>query len=115
MAPIGNRSPMMVKAQVSPAFRAKIRPHTAQDSKNDQPENRRPLPQCGQRLRSPRASAVAISFRSEDVIREPEYRHVLQTRTHHYSSFVARNFTPTLRRQKSSTSATNNAARLNPW
>ena len=53
---------MIVKAHVSPAFRAKTRPHTEQRSKKDHPENRRPSPQCGQRLRRPRPSAVAMNF-----------------------------------------------------
>ena len=53
---------------MSPAFRAKTNPHTEQRSRKDQPENRCPSPQCGQRLRRPRPSAVTLSFHVEGVI-----------------------------------------------
>jgi hypothetical protein len=61
IAAIGSRSPMMVNAHVSPGLREKTRPQIAQRSNWDQPENSCPSPQCGQRLRSPRESAVPIS------------------------------------------------------
>ena len=61
---------MIVKAHVSPAFRAKTRPQTEQRSKKDHPENRRPSPQCGQRLRRPRPSAVAMNFQPPGVKRK---------------------------------------------
>src|SRR5687767_10295266 len=67
IAAIGSRSPMMVKAQVSPGLRAKTKPQIEQRSRSDQPEKSRPLPQCGQRLRSPRQSAVRINFEREGV------------------------------------------------
>jgi hypothetical protein len=51
---------MIVNAQVSPGLRAKMRPQTEQLGKKDQPEKSRPLPQWGQRLRSPRPSAVLM-------------------------------------------------------
>ena len=57
---------MMVKAHVSPGFRAKIKPQTEQRSRWDHPENSGPSPQCGQRLRSPRRSAVPIDFERND-------------------------------------------------
>jgi hypothetical protein len=56
---------MMVKAHVSPGFFAKTKPQIEQRSKNDHPENNRPSPQCGQRFRSPRPSAVPINFGRE--------------------------------------------------
>src|SRR6187455_2259932 len=65
---MGSRSPMMVKAHVSPGFRAKTRPHTAQRSRCDRPEKSWPSPQWGQRLRSPRRSAVPITLAREGVI-----------------------------------------------
>jgi len=71
IAPIGNRSPTMLNAHVSPGLRAKTRPQTEQRSKNDHPEKSRPWPQCGQRLRNPRPRAVAINFDREGVMRQP--------------------------------------------
>ena len=68
MAAIGSRSPMMVKAHVSPGLRAKTKPQIEHRSSWDHPENSRPSPQCGQRLRSPRRSAVLINFEREGVI-----------------------------------------------
>ena len=59
---------MMVKAHVSPGLRAKTKPQIEQRSSWDHPENSRPSPQCGQRLRSPRRSAVLINFEREGVI-----------------------------------------------
>jgi hypothetical protein len=53
---------MIVKAHVSPGLRTKIKPQIEQHSRWDQPENSGPSPQCGQRLRSPRRSAVVINF-----------------------------------------------------
>jgi hypothetical protein len=70
---------MMVKAHVSPGLRVKTRPQIAQRSSWDHPENSRPFPQCGQRLHSPRRSAVPINFEREDVIR---------SRPAHTSSFL---------------------------
>jgi hypothetical protein len=68
IAAIGNRLPMMVKAHVSPGLRAKTKPQIEQRSSWDHLEKSRPSPQCGQRLRSPRRSAVLINFEREDVI-----------------------------------------------
>jgi hypothetical protein len=62
----------MVKAHVSPGLRAKTKPQTEQRSSWDHPENSRPSPQCGQRLRSPRRSAVPIKFEREGVIHKWE-------------------------------------------
>src|SRR5688500_18937685 len=62
ITPIGTRSPMMVKAHVSPGLGTKTKPQIEQRSSWDHPENSRPSPQCGQRLRSPRRSAVMINF-----------------------------------------------------
>src|SRR5688500_12465325 len=59
---MGSRSPMMVKAHVSPGLRTKTRPQLEQRLRSDQPANNRPSPQCGHRLRSPRQSAVPIKF-----------------------------------------------------
>src|SRR5215216_1838811 len=59
---------MMVKAHVSPGLRAKPKPQIEQHSSWDHPENSRPSPQCGQRLRSPRRSAVLINFEREGLI-----------------------------------------------
>jgi len=59
---------MMVKAQVSPGLRVKTNPQCEQRSSWDHPENIRPSPQCGQRLRSPRRSAVPINFEREGII-----------------------------------------------
>ena len=59
---------MIVKAHVSPGLRAKTKPQIEQRSSWDHPENSRPSPQCGQRLRSPRRSAVLINFEREGVI-----------------------------------------------
>ena len=61
---------MMVKAHVSPGFRAKIKPQTEQRSRWDHPENSGPSPQCGQRLRSPRRSAVPINFERDGLMLE---------------------------------------------
>src|SRR5687768_11803237 len=44
---------MMVKAHVSPGLSSKTKPQLEQLSNWDQPENSRPWPQCGQRLRIP--------------------------------------------------------------
>ena len=63
----GSRSPKMVKAQVSPELRANTRPQTEHLSKNDHPENSRPSPQCGQRLRSPRRRTVTIIVESTGI------------------------------------------------
>src|SRR4029453_1482697 len=60
----------MTKAHVSPGLRAKTKPQIEQRSRWDQPENSRPSPQCGQRLRSPRRSAVPINFEREGAIPE---------------------------------------------
>jgi hypothetical protein len=72
---MGSRSPMMVKAHVSPGLRAKTKPQIEQRSSWTHPENSRPPPQCGQRLRSPRRSAVLISFEREGVMHKcvPEF------------------------------------------
>src|SRR5688572_7678423 len=59
---------MMVNAHVSPGLRAKTKPQIEQRSRWDQSENSRPSPQCGQRLRSPRRSAVLINFQRKGVI-----------------------------------------------
>jgi hypothetical protein len=59
---------MMVKGHVSPEFRTKTKPQIEQRSRWDHPENSRPSPQCGQRPRSPRQSAVRINFEREGVI-----------------------------------------------
>jgi hypothetical protein len=67
MAAIGSRSPMMLKAHVSPGLRAKTKPQIEHRSSWDYPENSRPSPQCGQRLRNPRRSAVLINFEREGV------------------------------------------------
>src|SRR5262245_23725298 len=64
----GTRSPTMVKAQVSPGLRVKTKPQIEQRSNCDHPENSGPSPQCGQRLRNPRRSAVPINFDREGVI-----------------------------------------------
>ena len=69
IAAMGSRSPMMVKAHVSPGLREKTRPQIEQCSNWDQPENSGPSPQCGQRLRSPRHSAVPIRFEREGLVR----------------------------------------------
>src|SRR5687767_14492032 len=65
---MGSRSPMMVKAQVSPGLRTKTKPQTAQRSRSDQPEKSRPSPQCGHRLRRPRHSAVRINIERAGVL-----------------------------------------------
>jgi hypothetical protein len=64
----------MMKAHVSPGLRAKTKPQLEQRSKWDHPENSGPSPQCGQRLRNPRRTAVLINFEREGVIspRDPE-------------------------------------------
>src|SRR5688500_10639058 len=59
---------MMVKAHVSPGLRPKTKPHIEHCSRWDHPENSRPSPQCGQRLRSPRQSAVLIKLEREGVL-----------------------------------------------
>jgi hypothetical protein len=59
---------MMVKAHVSPGLRAKTKPQIEHRSSWDHPENSRPSPQCGHRLRRPRRSAVLINFDREGVI-----------------------------------------------
>src|SRR5688572_29600249 len=61
IAAIARRSPMTVKAHVSPAFRSKTRPQMAQRSTWDHPENSRPTTQYGQRLRSPRRNALRMN------------------------------------------------------
>src|SRR5262245_23976423 len=66
IAPRGSRSPRMVKAHVSPGLRAKTRPQLEHRSSWDHPENSGPSPQCGQRLRNPRRSAVLVNFERED-------------------------------------------------
>jgi len=48
----------------------KTRPQVEQRSHWDHPENSGPWPQCGQRLRNPRRSAVPINVEREGVIRE---------------------------------------------
>ena len=68
IAASGSRSPMMVKAQVSPGLAAKTKPQIEQRSSWVHPENSRPSPQCGQRLRSPRRSAGPINFEREGVM-----------------------------------------------
>ncbi len=65
---MGNRSPTMMKAHVSPGLRVKTKPQIEQRSSWDHPENSGPSPQCGQRLRNPRRSAVLINFEREGVI-----------------------------------------------
>ena len=51
----GMRSPMIVKAHVSPGFRSYTRPHAGQRSMCwPHPVKRAPWPQCGHRLRRPR-------------------------------------------------------------
>jgi hypothetical protein len=65
---MGSRSPMMVKAHVSPGLGAKTRPQIEQRSSWDHPEKSRPSPQWGQRFRSPRPIAVLINFDREGVI-----------------------------------------------
>ena len=66
----GSRSPMMVKAQVSPALRAKTNPQVVQRSSWAHAENSGPWPQCGQRLLSPRRSAVAMNAGPKEFIPE---------------------------------------------
>ena len=63
---------MMVKAHVSPGLRTKTNLQIEQRSSWDHPENSRPSPQCGQRLRSPRRSAVMITFERDALIRKLE-------------------------------------------
>src|SRR5262249_37102985 len=65
---MGSRSPTMMKAHVSPGLRVKTKPQTEQRSNWDHPENSGPSPQCGQRLRNPRPSAVLMIFEREGVI-----------------------------------------------
>jgi ATP-binding protein involved in chromosome partitioning len=75
---------MMVKAQVSPGLRVNTRPQVEQCSSWVQPENSRPSPQCGQRLRSPRDSAVPINFERDVVIDDcGDYRVWSAAATHH--------------------------------
>src|SRR2546426_10876304 len=70
---MGSRSPRMMKAHVSPGLRAKTKPQIEQRSNWDHPENSGPSPQCGQRLRNPRRSAVLINFEREGVILREVY------------------------------------------
>src|SRR5262245_61662750 len=65
---MGSRSPTMMKAHVSPGLRVKTKPQIEQRSNWDHPENSGPSPQCGQRLRNPRPSAVRINVGREGVI-----------------------------------------------
>ena len=67
---MGSRSPTIVKAHVSPGLRVKTKPQIEHRSNWDHPENSRPSPQCGQRLRNQRQSAVLIDFEREGVIRK---------------------------------------------
>src|SRR5262245_374826 len=83
---MGSRSPTMMKAQVSPGLRVKTKPQTEQRSNWDHPENSGPSPQCGQRLRNPRPSAVLMIFEREGVIhRCRNARLVGPAETRHYS------------------------------
>ena len=77
---------MMVKAHVSPGLRVKTKLQIEQRSSWDHPENSRPSPQCGQRLRSPRRSAVLNKFERE---RFESTTHQLSRRDQHVTSIGA--------------------------
>ena len=49
-------------------IRTKTKPQIEQRSRWDHPENSLPSPQCGQRLRSPRRSAVLTNFEREGAL-----------------------------------------------